>query len=265
MKRGVKTRVTLRRALKNSLEIWINDQKTASASVSKAVARDFACRVEGKTAIRVKHVVDVPIGEGFGSSGAAALSLALALNRVLDLSLTNIEAAQKAHVAEVRCGTGLGTVIAETFGGLEIRTKPGAPGIGKVQQIPISGDYTVACLTFGSQSTRKGLTDTKLRNNINKWGGRLLRDLMEKPRLENFLTLSRRFAEHTGLITSRVRLVLNETDTSGIVCSMPMFGEGVFSIVEQNGLETLLRIFQKHGSADKILVSKIDFEGARLL
>ena len=67
--------------------------------------------------IIVEHHVEVPLGAGFGTSGAAALSLALALNEALSLGLSKIEAAQLAHVAEVECKTGLGTVIAETFGG----------------------------------------------------------------------------------------------------------------------------------------------------
>lgn len=265
IKRGVKTKVIIKNTLENDLEIWINGCKTASASVSETVTKDFLSRVKEKIAVVVEHTVRVPIGAGFGSSGAAALSLAFALNKVLNLDLTSIEVAQKAHTAEVLCKTGLGTVIAETFGGLEIRTVPGAPGVGKVKHISISDDYLVACLSFGSLSTRKALTNAKLCERINKWGGKLLKKLIEKPDLKSFLKLSKRFAEHTGLITERVRRVLNETDASGIVCSMPMFGEGIFSVVKKDDLETLLKIFRKHGSTDKIIISKIDFEGARLL
>jgi len=265
IKHGVKTKVIIKKASENSLEILINGQKTGSANVSKTVVKEFLSRIEEKAAVKVEHTVQVPIGAGFGSSGAAALSLALALNKALALDLTRTEAAQIAHLAEVKCKTGLGTVIAETFGGLEMRTMSGAPGIGKVERIPVGADYKVVCLSFGGLSTKKGLTDTKLRERINEHGGKLLERLMEEPSVETFLKFSRRFAEHTGLITKKVRKVLDETDTSGIVCSMPMFGEGIFSIVKQEEAETLLRIFRKHGSADEILVSEIDFKGARLL
>jgi len=47
-----------------------------------------------------------------------------------------------------------------------------------------------------------------------------------------------------------------------------MFGEGVFSIVEEDQLGTLLEIYEKHRSSSanaRILLSKIDQEGARLL
>jgi len=84
-----------------------------------------------KFEIIIKHSINVPIGAGFGTSGAAALSLALALNEVFDLGMSKIEAAQLAHIAEVECKTGLGTVAAETFGGLEIRVKPGWNRKGK--------------------------------------------------------------------------------------------------------------------------------------
>jgi pantoate kinase len=88
---------------------------------------------------------------------------------------------------------------------------------------------------------------------------------MKQPTLENFLKLSRSFAENTGLITEKVRKVLDETIASGIICSMPIFGEGVFSIVKQNMVDPLLEVFRKNVFTGKTFVSEIDFKGARLL
>jgi len=265
LKHGVKTRITVRKAAENSLEVWINGQKTSSANVSETVVKEFLSRVKGKIAVKVEHVVQVPIGAGFGSSGAAALSLALAFNKALNLGLTRIEAAQIAHSAEVKCKTGLGTVIAETFGGLEIRTVPGAPGIGMVEHVPLEPDYRVVCLSFRGLSTRKALTNVELRACINEYGEKFLEKLRDKPSVQNFLRFSREFAERTGLITARVRRVLDETDALGIVCSMPMFGEGVFSIIKTEELEAVLEAFRKHRSLGSVIVSEVDFEGARLL
>jgi pantoate kinase len=265
LKLGVTTRVNVEEASEKRWAIWINGQKTSSAKVSEAVVDDFLSRVKENFAVKVEHEVQVPVGAGFGSSGAAALSLAIALNEALNMGLTRIEAAQIAHIAEIKCKTGLGTVIAETFGGLEIRTLPGAPGIGKIQHISISNNYQVVCLSFGRLSTRKALTDAKLRKRINKHGEKLLELLMKQPTVENFLKLSRKFAENTGLITERIRRVLYEADSLGIICSMPIFGEGVFSITKRSETERVLKIFQKHASLGKVFVCEIDFEGARLL
>jgi pantoate kinase len=200
-----------------------------------------------------------------GTSGAAALSLALALNEALSLGLTKIEAAQIAHIAEVECKTGLGTVIAETFGGVEIRVKPGAPGIGEIKQMLVPKDTVVACLVFGPLSTRKLLSDKETRKRVNLLGGELVGKLVKEPSISNFMKRSRQFAEHVGLITDKIGNALELADNSGVLCSMPMFGESVFTLVERGSSEQLLKIFQEHRLDGRAVLSEIDFEGARLL
>ena len=253
---------------KNSLQIKINNSVSNSAEVSKHVVNAFLSKFEkemGNHKIFVEHNVEMPIGAGFGTSGAAALSLALALNKTFDLGMTKTEAAKIAHTAEVECKTGLGTVIAETFGGIEIRTKPGAPGIGEIRQIPAGKDMVVACLSFGPLSTKKFLTDETVRKRINEFGGKLLDGLVEEPSVANFMKFSRQFAEHVGLISDKLRSVLKAADEAGFVCSMSMFGESIFTIIEKESLPEILTVFERHGLGGKIIVSGIDFEGARLL
>lgn len=262
---GVRTKVSITKESEESLEIRINGRKTSHAQVSEILAKDLLSRYTARVAVRINHTSSVPIGAGFGSSGAGALSLALALNKALNLNLDRIEAAQTAHKAEIYCNTGLGTVIAETFGGLELRVEPGAPGIGKIQQIPVTEDYVVACFSFGRLSTKKALTNSTLSRRINNSTQKLVDGLAEEPTLQNFLIFSREFAEQTGLITGRLRKLLRETDKEGFVCSIPIFGDGVFSIVKLESLPTLIETFQEYGPAAQIFVSKIDFKGARLL
>ncbi len=248
------------------VEIRINSQVTETAEVSESVADSFLSLAGTNYRLLVEHEVQVPIGCGLGSSGAGALSLALALNEVLGLDLSKIEAAQIAHVAEAKCRTGLGTVIAETFGGIEIRARPGAPGIGEVKPIAVDDNHVVACLPFGPLSTRKALTDPKLHQVINKHGGKLVDELVRKPQVLEFLRLSRDFAELTSLITDRVRKVLTGADSEGFVCSMAIFGETVFSLVRQDEIAKLLRIFRKHKQSQHgIIKAEIDFQGARVL
>lgn len=265
MQLGVKTSVTVQDALEKRVAVTINGHSAPHARVSETVAKQFLSKVEEKVEVTVDHVVEVPIGGGFGSSGAAALSLAQALNLALNLELTSLEAAQIAHNAEIKCRTGLGTVIAQTFGGFEIRTEPGAPGIGRVQIVQLSREYSVACLYLGNLSTQKALSNRQLRRQINTWGKKLLQILIEEPTVEMFLKLSRKFAERTGMLTGRVKQVLDDSNSLNIVCSMPIFGEGAFSIVKKGDLEMLLNVFKKYGSPNNIVVSEIDYEGARIL
>jgi pantoate kinase len=215
--------------------------------------------------INVEHQVEVPIGAGFGTSGAAALSLALALNDVFELGMSDTEAAQIAHTAEIKCKTGLGTVIAEASGGLEVRIKPGAPGIGEIKKIPVQEDYMIVCLISGPLPTKEFLTNAEICKRVNGFGGELINGIIERPSVSTFMHSSRQFAERTDMITDRIRKVLDIVDKHNIICSMPMFGETVFTIIEEEYLQQILAIFNTHNSDRRILVSAIDFEGARLV
>jgi pantoate kinase len=266
LSRGVETIVKVRKAVKGSLQVRINGS-TSTSEVSKHVADAFLSRFKqmNNFEIIVEHYIEVPMGAGFGTSGAGALSLALALNDVFGLGMSRIEAAQMAHVAEVEGKTGLGTVIAEVFGGVEVRVKPGAPGIGEIENVLVPKDYVMGCLTFGPLPTKKFLTDEEIRKRVNEFGGKLVDKLIEEPNVTNFMNFSRQFAEHVGLITEKTRRILTATDNANFVCSMPMFGESVFTLIKQEPLKELAKIFREHGADGKIIISKIDFEGARLL
>jgi pantoate kinase len=263
---GVTTRVSVKKSSKTFVKIGINGNITESAEVSEHVIKTFLSRVEGNYIVSVEHNVKIPIGSGYGASGAGALSLALALNKVFDLGLTRIEAAQVAHIAEVKCKTGLGTVIAETYGGLEIRMKPGAPGIGEIKNIHLTDEYAIVCLNFDSISTKEVLINEKLSQKINKAGEKLVYELLMQPTPNMFMEFSRKFAEQVGLISERMWKTLREADRKGFTCSMPMLGESVFSLIKRDAVEELLKIFHKHAlSGHSIIVAGIDFKGARIL
>jgi pantoate kinase len=264
---GVKTLVRIERSSEGFFDVSINGVVSDSADVSEHVLKAFRSRFKEMEnfKILVDHYTEVPLGAGFGTSGAAALSLALALNKALGLSLSRVEAAQLAHVAEVECKTGLGTVIAETFGGGEIRVKPGAPGVGEIKEMPVPKDMMMASLVFGPSSTKNFLTDQKTRKRVNELGGKLVDKLVKEPTTTNFLKLSRQFAEHIGLITDKTRKALNLANHTSLVCSVPIFGEAVFTLTKRESIKELFKTFHKHGVNGQILISEIDFEGARLL
>jgi pantoate kinase len=262
--RGATTEVNLRKSRSNKLKIVINDRKVKSARVSELVVEEFLGRAGVTYDVFVDHHIDVPIGHGFGSSGAGALSLALALNEALELNLGRFEAAAIAHAAEVKCKTGLGTVITETVGGLEVRVKPGAPGVGRVLNIPLHDTYVAVCVPLGRISTRNVLSDSTLRRRI-QMGGRLVNKLLSDPSVENFMTLSRTFAEHVGLISKRLRVLLTQADEAGITCSMAMIGETLFTLATPHQLREINSIFRRPLNGRGMIISEIDFRGARVL
>jgi len=264
---GVKTLVKTRRSSASSLRVSINGVVSDSAEVSEQVVKVLRSRFKevANSEIVVDHSIEVPFGAGFGTSGAGALSLALAVNKAFDLGLSRTEAAQIAHIAEVECKTGLGTVIAETSGGAEIRVKPGAPGVGEITQMTVPKEAMIASMVFGPLSTKHLLSDQKTRTRINELGGKLVDELLREPTVSNFLRLSRQFAEYVGLITENTRKALNLANGTGLVCSMPMFGEAVFTLGKRELLEELLENLRKNGLNGRSLITKIDFKGARLL
>ena len=89
--------------------------------------------LEIDTNFKITQDIQLPIGAGFGTSAASALSLSLALNDFLDLNYPKELCGQIAHMAEVNLGSGLGDVIAQTGHGMVLRVEPGAPGIGKIE------------------------------------------------------------------------------------------------------------------------------------
>ncbi len=237
--KGVRTKVSLRQTDRSRISIRINDEPSRRAEVSARVARKYLDLVGANFSIAVDHSFEVPIGTGFGTSGAGALSLSLALNEALELNLPFVEASQIAHEAEIASKTGLGTVIAEAFGGLEVRMKPGSPGLGRIVEIPFSGDDVVFAASFGPLSTTHVLSTPWMRERINGHARELLWQLIDDPSATKFMQLSREFSNGIGLATHRVKSLLSLFDTLQIPASMLMMGDGVFSIVPQSEVESI--------------------------
>jgi pantoate kinase len=210
-------------------EIFLNGQ-LCEASVSRYVVDQLA-----RLPVRVDTKLGMPLGSGFGASGAGALGCAYALNSLFDLGLTANQAAAVAHAAEVVNGTGLGDVIAQNTGGLVVRLEPGAPGIGKVDRIPIPPlriDYVVR----GPISTKEVLSDSGIMREINKAGAFAIKELLARPTLKEFMRLSRSFTKQTGLASSWALDAIEAVEAEGGLASMIMLGDAVFSIGEAQAL-----------------------------
>ena len=260
---GVHTKVEVEPAERSSVTISINGEVSSYAVVSENVVAQMISVIDRPHRVIVEYNVQTPIGAGFGSSGGGALSLALALNEALGLGLSRMEAARVAHVAEIECRTGLGTVLAELTGGFGVTVRPGAPGIGETVRFRHCG-LSAVCLPFGPIPTKDALSDPDLRRRINELGGRFVDELQRDQSPELFMSLSRRFAEHVGLITPRLRAVMDTTDEAGIPCTMVMFGEVVFSLLECEEADRLAEILRRAAPGYEVLEARIEEQGARL-
>ncbi len=204
-------------------EILLNGQIT-EAPVSGFVVEKLA-----RSPVRVKTQLDMPLGAGFGASGAGALGAAYALNAYFDLGLTANGAASIAHVAEVSNKTGLGDVIAQNTGGLVVRLEAGAPGIGVVDRIPVQ-PLKISYVVRGPISTKEVLSDQKAMQEINHAGEAALKELLKRPTIKDFMLLSRRFTSQIGIASDWALDAIEAVEAAGGMASMIMLGDSVFAI-----------------------------------
>jgi pantoate kinase len=266
IEKGVLTKVSVTEAEKNSVKVTINGKSLPDAETTKTVVQMLLSKVSGTYNVVVKHRVDIPIGAGFGSSAAGALTTALALSKALGLNLTYNQIGRLAHVAEVKCKTGLGTVGPLMLGGCILTIEPGAPGIAIIDRIPISTDYVIVAGVFGSIPTKEVLASPEKRLAVNKWGKKTLEKILSEPSLENFLACCCDFAEKTGFMTERVRTLMRLAEGAGAIgAAQNMVGEAVHALTTLENAENVVQAFKRVLPQEKILVAHVDIQGARLI
>jgi pantoate kinase len=260
LQQGVTTSIRLRPASRTKLAISFNGRPLTHPVVSKAVVQEHLERASEKFRVNVSHEGILPMGCGYGTSGAGALSLSLALNRALGSHLSSVEAAQIAHKAEVKYKTGLGTVTSAFYGGLVIRTRPGAPGIAEIKKVIPSSSLRVVSGAFGPISTAGVLTNTRLRRRINQCGSGLVSLQSKSPEAKTFINLSRRFADCLGIFSPRIGEAIAQMQQRQITSSMMMIGESLFTLVRVDLVPKTKAILKSAGLTP--IVSKISRHGA---
>ena len=221
MSRGVRTTISD----SDELEIDVNQgDSTVIDEVLKIMEID--------TDFKVTQDIQLPIGAGFGTSAASALSLTLALNEFLDLGYSTELCGQIAHMAEVNLGAGLGDVIAQTGYGLVLRVEPGAPGIGKIKSF--EHDVFIAWKTFGGIETSSIIRNPHRHQVISDAGLKYLEYFEEKPSLKNFLDFSNRFSNETKLMSDEVKNLVDYFNSRPDILgsSMGMLGNTVFAFAQ---------------------------------
>ena len=260
---GVTTRVTLRRARHPSIVTRFNGQQLDDRAVSNEVARIYSEVDERSWQVEISHECRFLPGRGYGTSGAGALGLSLALNDVMGLSFSASEAAQIAHLSEIRCKTGLGTVASIFSGGLTVRTAPGAPEIGQVRKLTSPSSLRIVSGSLGPISTRRVLSSQHLKKTINACGRALIERFLQDASYSNFMTVSRKFSDCVGLISSRLGRAMNALDSSGFNSSMMMLGESLFCILPREDVRRVEAILRSHELTPT--TSSIARSGGRLI
>jgi len=190
--------------------------KTVAASLSDKIA-DIRTELAG------------PMGCGLGTSGAGALSTALALNELWGLKRSFNALCDIAQRAEITNKTGVGDVVAQAVGGIVVRQQH---AVFQIPTPPLEVSYVV----FGPLPTPEILADRDKITAINKFGSAALQKLLQKPTFDEFMRLSRQFAYDTELISPKAQDAIEAVETSGGLASMAMLGDAVYAIDPGNAL-----------------------------
>ena len=199
--------------------------------------------------IQVEIESPLPLGCGFGLSGAASLATTYALNALLALGKSEEELAMTAHVAEVENRTGLGDVCAQYHGGCLVKLKRGYPLAAERLPIPAQPIYY---RYFSSIQTKTILENAERRERINRAADETLQALekLTKSDAVDFnacIQLSKQFSLNSGLLEDhRVKETIGGIEKAGGVASMIMLGNAVFSTQPFEGAtETTLSTAEK--------------------
>ncbi|MEM0466651.1 MAG: pantoate kinase [Candidatus Thermoplasmatota archaeon] len=249
---GATTTVSLELAEQQHITVYINNQKSEAPVTTHTVLNLIGTAPFN---VNVQTTLDLPLSQGFGMSAAGALSTALAVAKILQRP--HSDAIRAAHKAEIENHTGLGDVIACSFGGVEIRREAGLPPWGMLEHIPACHDVVI-CVVGEKLETKKILTDRNKLEEIAALGRYCTKKILEKPSLENLFRLAQEFSYKTGLIQREILKAIAAANKVGMA-SMCMLGNSVFAIGRTEQLCTLLQSF------GKTYVCSISSKGAELM
>lgn len=212
-------------AIEDGVEVTVTQAETTRVTVDGTVA-PFDPVVGTLDRLGVNAHVDVrpavPLGRGFGASGAATLATALAAGTLSAESYTQEELVEVAHHAEMAAGTGQGDVFIQSRGGLLVGTAEG------VKQV--TTETPVEYVAFGDIDTAAMLDDEATMAAARTHGTRHLEALSAEPTLEELTERSWSYATAIGVPTDTVEDTVGEVTAAGGDASMPLFGEAVFAV-----------------------------------
>jgi len=188
--------------------------------------------------MRIELASPLPLGCGFGLSGASALATAYALDALLGLGRERRELAMAAHVAEVECLSGLGDVCAQFHGGWLVKLLPGDP-LAAVEA-PVA-EQPIYHRHFAPLDTKSVIGSPEQKERINAAAETALAALKglldaRESDMAAYVEVSKAFAIDSRLLTDeRVKAAIAEAEAAGGRASMIMLGHAVFSTAPFKG------------------------------
>ncbi len=226
IQRGVTT--SIQESDSSSVIVLFNEQQQAlSSSMVTVKIINLLIPETDQRNFLISHNFEVPIRSGFGASAAGALGTAHCINEYFELELSTLKLFQVAHKAEVLTKSGLGDVIGLFQGGLEIRTKEGAPGYGKTIAMRKEDDWKFATVSLGTISTSSILSDPVRRVSVNRTSSKLIEDLIKEPEFDHFVHYTSEFTRGVQLWSPQLQTILSNLPAT-VIGAQIMLGDALF-------------------------------------
>jgi pantoate kinase len=110
------------------------------------------------------------------------------------------------------------------------------------------------------------LSSPEKKREINSYGRKTLEAILNEPSLENFLDCCWEFSQKAGFATENIRQLVAAAKKAGAVgAAQNMIGEAVHAVVHEENADSVAEAFKQTLPQQQVIVSKIDFQGARLI
>lgn len=179
--------------------------------------------------VKVSIKSSLPLGFGFGISGASALATAYAINTLFQLKKPPEDLHRLAHTAEIINKTGLGTVATQITGGFLVKHAPGLPVIAR--RLPFE-DQTLYLTILNTMVTPDILSDPALMDTVSKAADGALERICQSshPSLNHVLDISYDYIQASGLpMNKQTQRVIEVIRTNGGSATMAILGQTVIS------------------------------------
>lgn len=177
---------------------------------------------------------EIPVGRGFGASGAATLGTVLAANEVFGLGRSREELVEVAAQAEVEAGTGLSDVYVQEMGGFAYDTGEGRQRVAREDELRYA--------SWGGIATGDVLGDPAAVDRVRSAGNDALAAFDPGMGLPALFDLAWDFAEATDLVTEGVTSRVEGVQAGGGAATMAMVGETVVGVGGDDRLPERTRI-----------------------
>lgn len=214
----------------NQSAIFFNGRKIKIAPVQTAIRKITAKK------LRLNIKSDLPLGCGFGISGASTLTSLFAVNNLLNLKLNRMELIKIAHSSEILEKTGLGTVATQITGGFLLKKKAGIPPL--YTRFPFEGKKIYATV-IGEIKTEEILSDRNLLSKINYHADSAFFKIekIKNISLKQILDISFEFCRDSNLLKSKkVKFLINSILNKGGAATMAILGNTVLSNIRPQGV-----------------------------